>query len=226
VVSDSSEFFAVNSYQDAQPASKIFYAAKKTSAPLPLKRIDYTFTSKNQPSTVVATINGVLEKKETYFYDTANRLIKTSIINIKKKQSENPDEGDFTEQTIDAASGYDTLHINYRYDAGNKNIGGDFTDNQGRSLRKDINIYSGNTPLTTYSLGPNGDTLQRVSYVIEGKVLRSVVEKDDLTYVDWNSNGLPLGNIKIDKKSKEQLKRHLKYDQGRLVGEDLYKKVL
>ena len=162
--------------------------------------------------------NGVLTKAEKYTYDTSGKLAESVIIRIKNFDSIVLKDAQNLQKETLINQGYDTLHITYKYD-GNKNVGGDMVDNRGNLIRRDINIYSGDSPLYSYNLGPKGDTLQHIRYVQNNEKLTSQIENNDFTIVTATFNGYPTGKITFDKKNNKKIKQEWSYDNGRLAEE-------
>ncbi|MDB5208685.1 MAG: hypothetical protein JWR72_3760 [Flavisolibacter sp.] len=222
-VKDSSEMFAVSKYDDERRLiSKSFFLVGKDGSPFLKSQSRYTYSGKNLAA-AIDEANGVLTKHEKYSYDTSGKLLKSTIIRMKnfdKIFAIDEDEILQKEKLVNQA--YDTLNITYRYDAGNKNIGGDMVDNRGNLIRRDVNIYSGNSPISTYNFGPGGDTLQRIVYVQQGDKITSQSENDNFIIATAMNSGFVTGKLTLDKKKNEKLRQEWTYANGRLAEEKVY----
>ena len=222
-VKDSNEMFTVSKYDDERRLiSKTLFLVGKDKNPLPQSQSKYTYSGKYLTN-VIDEINGALTKNETYVYDSSGKLLKSSIVRLKNfdKLFEKGDEEILQKEKL-TAQGYDTLNITYQYDASNKNIGGEMLDNRGNLIRKDVNIYSGTSPISSYNFGPKGDTLQRITYAHQGNKLTSQTENNDFIVVTAMNSGYLTGKLTYYKKKNEKLRQEWTYENGRLAEERSY----
>lgn len=220
---DSTEEFSVAAYKDGQLLSKRYFKKRVDSLPLSEWDIEYNYV-KNQLRSIITKKQGVLQKDERYVYDTANRLSRYIYIQAMN-HSQSPTMASNTAVNSSASSGkkYDTVVVAYAYDSTNKNLGAVFANSRGEVFRKDINIYSASTPLASYNLDYKGDTTQKIEYTMEGKYFRSKIENDSTIIQNWTINNVPLRQLEIRKKTNEQFKNDVTYNEGRLVEEKYYK---
>lgn len=222
-VKDSSEMFAVSKYDDQRRlVSKLFFIKDESGSPVLESQSDYAYTGKYLSSMTDRT-SGILTKQESYTYDTSGKLLKSEIIRLKNFDEIFKREKDKTlAKEVLLKQGYDTLHISYNYDSGNKNVGANMVDNRGNLIRKDINVYAGTTPLSSYNLGPKGDTLQRISYAQQGDKLTSQADNENFIIVTAMQAGYLTGKLTFDKKKNEKLRQEWRYEDGRLREEKFY----
>ena len=221
-VKDSSEMFAVSKYDDERRLIlKSFFWVRKDGSPSLNSQSKYTYSGKHLANIIEET-NGVLTKDEKYTFDTSGKLLKSTIVRIKNydKISENADESLQNKTLVN--QGYDTLQIVYKYDASNKNIGGDMVDSRGNLIRRDVNIYSGTSPIASYNLGPKGDTLQHITYVQQGNKLTSQTENDDYIIATAMNYGYITGKLILNKKTNEKSRQECAYEGVRLAEEKFY----
>jgi hypothetical protein len=222
-IKDSSETFAVSKYDDNRRlVLKSVFLVRKGSSPYLQSQSRYTYSGKYL-ATAIDEANGILTKHEKYMYDSTGKLLKSIIIRMKnfdKLFAFNEDEILQKEKLVNQE--YDTLNITYNYDAANKNIGGEMVDNRGNLVRRDVNTYSGNSPISSYNFGPKGDTLQRIIYVQQGSKLTSQSESDDFIIATAMNSGYVTGKLTFDKKKNEKLRQEWTYAEGRLTGETVY----
>jgi hypothetical protein len=220
-IKDSSEMFSVHKYDDERRLiSRSFFLVRKDGSPFLQSQSRMTYSGKYLANMIDET-NGILTKDEKYTYDTSGKMVKSVI--IRMKDFENillKDARDLQKETL-LNQGYDTLHITYKYE-GNKIAGGDMADNRGNLIRRDVNLYSGNSPFSSYNLGPKGDTLQHIRYSQVGDKLTSQIENNDFVIVTSTQSGYPTGKITFDKKKNEKLKQDWGYANGRLTEERFY----
>lgn len=220
-VKDTSELFSVSKYDnDRRLISRSFFLVRKDGSPF-LQSQSRLFYSGKYLTNMIDETNGVLTKNEKYTYDTSGKMVQSVIVRIKDfDKILLKDAQDLQKETL-INQGYDTLYITYQYD-GNKNVGAEMVDNRGNLVRRDINIYSGISPLSSYNLGPKGDTLQSITYLQVGEKLTSQIENNDFIIVTDTRSGYPTGKLTFDKKKNEKLKQEWGYENGRLTEEKFY----
>ena len=222
-IKDSSEVFAVSKYDENRRLTlKTFFLAKKDGPPSLNSQSRYIYSGKYLAS-VIDEMNGVVTKQEKYNYDTSGKILSSSIVRLKNFDKILERYGDkVVEKEALTNQGYDTLHISYKYDGSNKNIGGDMVDNRGNLIRRDVNVYSGNSPMASYNLGPKGDTIQHIMYVQQGNQLTSQADNNEFTIVTVMNSGYTTGKLTLDKKKNEKVKQEWIYENGRVVEEKFY----
>ena len=220
---DSVEAFTVDSYDGSRVAAESSFLGKATSGPQLVSQTKYTYLNDKLLTSVRAYFSGVLTRDQKFIYDTSGKLLSSVVILLKNFDRLSQVAGDTAIPKDSLMSqGYDTLNVTYKYDVTNKNIGGDFMDNRGHLIRRDINIYSGNAPISSFNLGPKGDTIQRITYQQTGNVTRTQSENDDFVIVTAVNSGYMIGKLTFDKKQNKKIKQDWSYDSGRMTEEHFY----
>jgi uncharacterized protein YuzE len=224
-VIDSSTSFYISKYKGDLLSDKIYYRVENDKAAQQEYSVHYEYNTNGK--IVASTIYnaGKLLKEERYTYNDSNVVSKYLLIQSKSMRLL-PDESStgFTAAANTSATGYDTVKGVYNYDQTKKVTGVIFTDNQGKLVRKDANIYSGNDPLSSHSVDYKGDTLQKIQFERNGKLLHSKLENDSFILYQNLSYGIPISQLLMYKNRKEKFRNSSVYDQkGRKTEDRLYK---
>lgn len=222
-VKDSVEAFTVNNYDGSRVIMESSYIGTKISDPPLVSQTKYKYLNDKNLTSVTSTTSGVLTRDEKFTYDTSGKLVSSVVIQMKDfdKISQNAGDKPIPKESL-VNQGYDTLNIAYKYDAANKNMGGDFVDNRGNLIRRDVNVYSGNSPIRSFNLGPKGDTIQRIAYEQTGNIIKTQSDNNDYTIITAVNSGFLLGKITFDKKKNKKIKQDWGYDMGRMTEERFY----
>ncbi|RZK24882.1 MAG: hypothetical protein EOO43_06945 [Flavobacterium sp.] len=225
--SDSSSVFYISKYNGDLLMDIVHYSIDKIKGISQTSNVHYEY-GMNKKIQVMSIYNGgKLTKLEKYGYDDANLLARYTLIQMKILDS-NLKSGEALSAALaknsDIKLGYDTLNAVYKYDNTKKIVGATFTDNRGKVVRNDINVYSGNDPLYTYTLNDKGDTIQKMKYEADGKVLHSRLENDSFVLFQNTVNNAPIAQQTVFKNRNEKWRSAVTYDQyGRKMQEKVYK---
>lgn len=225
--SDSSSVFYTSKYNGDLITDIFHYSVDKNNVVSQTSNVHYEY-GMNKKIQVMSVYNGgKLTKLERYGYNDANLLAKYTLIQMKIMDSNLKSTDTLLAvlaKNSDIKLGYDTLNAVYKYDNTGKVIGATFTNNSGKVVRTDVNVYSGNDPLYTYSINEKGDTIQRMKYEADGKVLHSRLENDSFVLFQNTVNNAPIAQQTVFKNRNEKWRSAVSYDQyGRKVQEKVYK---
>jgi hypothetical protein len=210
--SDSIAFFIKSLYKENRLVEKKSY---KINGSTPEYMGNFTFEYDKAGRMIKSSIynRNILSKQESYSYDTSGRLLKYSGILSKNNETMlDTEEDDITSVSSTSHTAYDTIYVKYEYDNTNRVVRSVATDNSGKVIRTDINIYSAAMPLAAYSINANGDTAQKMTFQPEGKFVKTVTTNDSLvlTRIDANGN-VPLAQVTENKKTKKMYRRVYNY---------------
>lgn len=174
---------------------------------------------------IVHEFNDFLINDDRYLYNDSNQLMGRKMIKSKAIATLN-DESlhsfQFSPRSI--ATTFDTTEASYQYDATKKIIATITKSSTGSLLFSDLNLYVGDAPMSTFTLGPKGDTLQRTSYKVAGKTIEAKIENDSFILLQKSNSGFMLSQMTKYKSKNEVWKLSHEYDErGTKVGESLYK---
>jgi hypothetical protein len=232
LVTDSSSAFYISKYSGNLLTDMIHYRIEKGKPPINTSSVRYVYDmTKNKMQSMTVYNSGRISRQETYSYNDSNQLVSNTTIQMMIKGAV-PGGLDTlpinTSVMLDPSIlGYDTVKAIYKYDDTKKIVGATFTNSQGKVLRTDVNIYSGDLPLWSYSVNPQGDTLQRIKYEPNGKTLYSRAENDSLVLWQNITNNTPIASKSFYKKTNELWRSASTFDQyGRKVTEKVYKNIV
>jgi hypothetical protein len=225
--SDSTSVFYISKYNGDLLTDIFHYSIDKNKVVSQTSNVHYEYGMNKKIQLMSIYNGGKLTKLERYGYDDANLLSKYTLIQLKIMDSSLRSSDTLLAAMATNSNiklGYDTLNAVYKYDNTKKVIGATFTDNSGKIVRNDVNVYSGTDPLFTYSLDAKGDTIQRMKYEADGKVLHSRLENDSFVLFQNTVNNAPIAQQTIFKNRNEKWRSAVSYDQyGRKVQEKVYK---
>ncbi|RYZ28789.1 MAG: hypothetical protein EOO10_08355 [Chitinophagaceae bacterium] len=222
LITDSSVTFTVYKYQGNVLTDEIAYrfdSVKRTLVPGLTKK--YVFNQKGAMTGSSVVFDGKLVSAESFDFNDSNLLTKQYTVTAKVDGKVNEAQG---VSSPEYKIRYDTVITSYKYDDAKKLVGLTYTDGRGNLLRTDVNIYSGNEPLQSHSVNPRGDTLQKVTYEKDGKILHTAIENDSIVVLQNTFNGFKVAQMTIVKKNNERWRSAISYDpKGRPAQEMLYK---
>jgi hypothetical protein len=210
--SDSVAFFIKSLYKDNRLVEKKSY---KKNGNTPEYMGNFTFEYDKAGRMIRSSVydKNILSKQESYTYDTSGRLLMYSgILSRNTETMPDTEEDDITTVSSSSHTAYDTIYVKYEYDNTNRVVRSVATDNSGKIIRTDINVYSAAMPLAAYSINANGDTAQKMTFQPEGKFVKTVTTNDSLVLTRIVANGsLPLAQVTENKKTKKMYRRVYTY---------------
>lgn len=216
MVKDSTVSFIVYRYLNNKLTDEVSYAVNAGSKAAEEATKKYIYNTKGTATGFNVYQNGKLIRSENYSYNDSNQVTKQVLILPRNADGSPAQNG--------SGTGYDTITAAYRYDDAKKIIGTIFKDQYGNVLRNDLNVYSGNMPLLSYSTNPKGDTLQKITYEQNGKILHTSIENDSVVLIQNTMNGIQVAQMTVHKKKNQKWRSAISYDEkGRPKQEVLYK---
>lgn len=220
---DSTKMFKVLGYNSEGKPSRINYFKEGRNGIELVNTVVNEYDAKGNKIAGYEKAKGIESKVEKYVYNDSSRPVSYY---VKAKADNDVFEMQDSEiSSLQKSNGeYNVYNVSYEYDEQSRVSKTIVADESGKPVRTDLNLYTGNVPLATYSLDTKGDTLQKVQFTEDGDVLKIVSQRDSLIVTKWMYKGaLMLGKTTENINTKKAWKRVLKYNnEGQLIEQALY----